>query len=41
MRIESNISYGLTLVTSNTGHYQRVIDLGFPLQIEHWRTPSP
>jgi len=33
------ITYGLTLATSNTEHYQRVIDLGFPLQIENWRIP--
>lgn len=25
------------LVTNNTGHYQRIIDLGFPLEIENWR----
>ena len=31
------ITYGLTLATSNTDHYQRVIDLGFPLQIQNWR----
>jgi len=27
------------LVTNNTKHYQRVIDLGFPLQIVNWRNP--
>jgi predicted nucleic acid-binding protein len=35
----SAITYGLTLATSNTDHYQRIIDLGFPLQIENWRHP--
>lgn len=29
------------LVTSNTSHYQRIIDLGFPLEIENWRGPRP
>ena len=32
-----SIANDLPLVTNNTGHYQRVIDLGFPLQIENWR----
>jgi tRNA(fMet)-specific endonuclease VapC len=27
----------LTLVTGNTQHYQRVIQLGFPLRLENWR----
>ena len=31
------IHQGLTLVTANTGHFQRVIDLGFPLTRENWR----
>lgn len=25
------------LITNNSGHYQRIIDLGFPLEIENWR----
>ena len=25
------------LITNNTGHYQRIIDLGFPLEIDNWR----
>jgi len=32
------IHHGLTLVTGNTEHYQRILDLGFPLVIENWRT---
>lgn len=31
------ITYGLTLATGNTDHYQRVVNLGFPLQILNWR----
>jgi tRNA(fMet)-specific endonuclease VapC len=31
------IANGRPLVTNNTGHYQRIIDLGFPLEIENWR----
>lgn len=25
------------LITNNTRHYQRIIDLGFPLEIDNWR----
>lgn len=25
------------LVTNNTKHYQRIIELGFPLELENWR----
>ena len=32
-----SIANGRPLVTNNTGHYQRIIDLGFPLEIESWR----
>lgn len=28
------------LITNNTGHYQRIIDLGFPLELENWRQPE-
>jgi tRNA(fMet)-specific endonuclease VapC len=31
------ITCDLPLVTNNTRHYQRVIDLGFPLELENWR----
>ena len=31
------LTYGLTLVTANTKHYQFVIDAGFPIQLENWR----
>ena len=27
----------LAVVTSNLKHYQRVVDLGYPLVIENWR----
>jgi len=27
---------GLPLVTNNVRHYQRIIDLGFPLELENW-----
>lgn len=33
------IENGLTLVTNNTKHYERVIDLGFPLELGNWRKP--
>ena len=33
------ITYDLPLVTNNTKHYQHVVDLGFPLQIESWNDP--
>ncbi|MHB8636060.1 MAG: PIN domain-containing protein [Fimbriimonadaceae bacterium] len=25
------------LVTNNTKHYQRIVDLGFPLELDNWR----
>jgi len=28
---------GFTLVTSNTGHFQRIINIRYPLQLENWR----
>jgi predicted nucleic acid-binding protein len=28
-----------SLVNANTKHFQRVADLGFPLQLENWRDP--
>lgn len=31
------LEQGLPLATGNTRHYQRIIDLGFPLDIENWR----
>jgi tRNA(fMet)-specific endonuclease VapC len=31
------IHYRLVLVTSNTKHFQRVVDLGYPIQIGNWR----
>lgn len=31
------ISHGLTLVNANTKHFQRVVDLGFPLTLTNWR----
>ena len=27
------------LVTNNTKHYQGIVDLGFPLELENWREP--
>jgi tRNA(fMet)-specific endonuclease VapC len=27
----------LTLVSSNVRHFQRVVDLGYPLRLENWR----
>jgi tRNA(fMet)-specific endonuclease VapC len=27
------------LVTNNTKHYRRIVDLGFPLELENWREP--
>ena len=32
------INRGLILATGNTKHYQFVIDSGFPLEIENWKT---
>jgi len=31
------ISKDLTLVTGNTEHFQRIIDLGYPLRLDNWR----
>lgn len=31
------IENGLELVTGNTGHYQRIQQLGYPLQLIDWR----
>lgn len=31
------LGHGLTLVTGNTGHYQRIQALGYPLQLDNWR----
>lgn len=33
------IENGLVLATSNTNHYQRIVDLGFQLEFENWRDP--
>ena len=35
------LHHGLVLVTANTSHFQRIADLGYPLELENWReTPS-
>lgn len=31
------LRHGLTLVTGNTDHFQRIVDLGFPLRLVNWR----
>lgn len=31
------IHHGLTLVTANSKHFQRVADLGYPLTLANWR----
>lgn len=31
------ISQDLTLVSGNTEHFQRIIDLGYPLRLDNWR----
>jgi len=31
---------GLTLVTGNTAHYQRIQAVGYPLRLANWRLPS-
>jgi tRNA(fMet)-specific endonuclease VapC len=31
------IRRGLTLVTGNTQHYERIVRLGFPLRLDNWR----
>jgi tRNA(fMet)-specific endonuclease VapC len=33
----TGIQQKLVVVTSNTKHYQRIVDLGFPLRLESWR----
>ncbi|QDT76001.1 PIN domain-containing protein [Lacipirellula limnantheis] len=32
------IRYALTLVTGNTQHFQRIVDLGYPLRLDDWRS---
>jgi len=34
------IVHDLSLVTGNTRHFQRVIDLGYPLELQNWRLPN-
>ena len=34
------LQQGLTLVTGNTAHYQRVQDVGYPRVLENWRFPQ-
>lgn len=31
------IQHGMVLVTGNTAHFQRMRDIGYPLQIDNWR----
>jgi tRNA(fMet)-specific endonuclease VapC len=31
------LQQGLELVTSNTSHYQRIQQLGYPLALTNWR----
>ena len=31
------ISHDLTLISGNTGHYQRIVYLGYPLILENWK----
>lgn len=31
------LQHELTLVTGNLGHYRRILDLGYSLQLENWR----
>jgi tRNA(fMet)-specific endonuclease VapC len=28
----------LTLITGNLNHYQRIVNLGYPLKLETWKT---
>ncbi len=37
------LQHGLTLVTGNQSHYQRIQQLGYPLLLDNWRSgpPSP
>jgi tRNA(fMet)-specific endonuclease VapC len=32
------IRYDLTLVTGNTQHFKRIVDLGYPLRLDDWRS---
>ena len=32
------ISHGLTLITGNTRHFERIVALGFPLLLQDWRS---
>ena len=32
------IQHDLTLITGNLQHFQRIIDLGYPLRVEDWRS---
>jgi tRNA(fMet)-specific endonuclease VapC len=31
------VRHSLTLVTGNTRHFKRIVDLGFPLKLANWR----
>ena len=31
------LEYGLTLITGNQAHYQRIQDLGYELKLDNWR----
>ena len=31
------LQHGLVLVTGNTKHFERIVDLGFPLALQDWR----
>jgi predicted nucleic acid-binding protein len=33
------LARGLTLVTSNDKHFQRIVSLGYNLTLENWRNP--
>ncbi len=33
------IANGRVLITNNIKHYQRIVDLGYPLQLDNWRQP--
>jgi tRNA(fMet)-specific endonuclease VapC len=33
------IEQQMVLATGNFAHYQRIVDLGFPLELENWREP--
>ena len=35
------LQHGLTLVTGNQSHYQRIQQLGYPLLLDNWRIGSP